>query len=62
MRDDIKTAFRSLRHSRGFTVVALTVPQGPVERTALPESEDGAAVYEAVDLLEMFAQDVHPRR
>jgi hypothetical protein len=25
VRDDIRTAFRSLRHSRGFTVVALTV-------------------------------------
>ena len=25
MRDDLRTAFRSLRHSRGFTVVALTV-------------------------------------
>ena len=25
MRDDLRTAFRSLRHSRAFTVVALTV-------------------------------------
>ena len=25
MRDDLKSAIRSLRHSRGFTIVALTV-------------------------------------
>jgi hypothetical protein len=25
MRDDLKSAIRSLRHSKGFTVVALTV-------------------------------------